>query len=160
MSSNVFRAGAVAVGMACYCALSPIGVAAADPSGEPFQLVCGDQEISIVTTRGMGGFTPAFDTASNKVFVPVSFGAFSGEIYQIDDDGNETLVAEFEDTATAVKGSGKQRRTTACTYTFGDTFTVSEEEAAAGDPADPEYLPAGTYRFEGSGSVVGQITGR
>jgi hypothetical protein len=160
VSSNFIRAGAVAVGMTCCSILSPIGVAAADPQGEPFQLVCGDQTFSVATTAGRGEFTPAFDIASNKVFVPASFGAFSGQIFQIDGDGNETPLYPVDDSATVVKGSGKQRRTTACTYTYNDTFTVSEEEADAGDPSDPEYLEAGTYRFVGSGSVVGQIIGR
>ena len=158
MNNQHARVGAIALAAASLSLLSPMGLASADPAGDPFNLVCDNgQTYSIVTTRGQGEFTPAFDTDSTRVFVPVSFGAFSGAIY---DATTGDLVGSFTDPAVATKGSGKQRATTECTYTFRDTFTVSEEEAAAGDPNDPEYLLAGTYLFEGSGLVVGKITGR
>lgn len=131
----------------------PPGVAVADPgdAAESFELDCGAAgTFDVVTGDGRGGFTPAFDTSSNKVFIPVVFGSFTGTL---------TGPGGFEDTeseeGTTVKGSGKQRSLTTCSYSFEETFELTDEEAEA------EGLPgAGVYTFTGTGTVTGQIRAR
>lgn len=137
---------------------APAGVAVADP-GDPddsFELDCGPEgTFAVVTGRGNGEFTPAFDIASNKVFVPVVFGDFTGQI-----TGPDGPMEPFTEPGGPAKGSGKQRNLVDCVFTFTDAFTVTPEEADSGDEADPEFLPAGDYVFEGGGTVSGQIRGR
>ena len=128
---------------------APAGTAVADPKGETFQLVCGNgKTYEVVTPPGNGDFTPAHDVNSNTVLVPVEFGAFTGTIFQ---DGVELF--SFTEGERLTKGSGKQRNTTTCSFSFRETFTVTEE------PTDAEDLPPGVYEFEGSGTVVVQIKG-
>jgi hypothetical protein len=145
----VKRSLAVALLAAGAAALVPAGVAAADPVGDTFPIAC-DNGITYtaVGSPGHGAFTPAFDTASNTVLVPVVFGEVTGTLSK---DGSiiDTFTSEG-----GVKGSGKQRDLVNCTYTFSDTFTLTEEEATAAD------LPgAGTYTFAGGGPVAVQIRG-
>ncbi len=142
---------AVAVGMvaAGVAVVAPGGTALADPGGQPFTLTCAGQTYDVTTPPGHGDFTPAFDLNGTRVFIPVSFGAFTGTI-----TGPAGFTDTFTDPETAVKGSGKQGNTTECTYRFVDTSTLTAAEAAA------EGLPGpGTYTFVGTGTVTGQIRG-
>ncbi len=102
-----------------------------------------------VEGNGNGEFTPVRDKNSNRVFVPISFGDFTGTIF--DTGGNE--VATFTEEGTFEKGSGKQKSTSVCTFLF------EEVSDGSGDPEDEEFLPEG-FTFVGSGTVVVKITGR
>jgi hypothetical protein len=85
-------------------------------------------------------FSPAHDIASTSVLVPTSFGASTGTFT----DSSRTVVDGFTDPP-ATKGNSQGAGSTPinCTYTFSNTFTVSQ---SGGD------LPPGTYTFTGSGS--------
>lgn len=112
--------------------------AMADPAkSDVFELDCGTAgSFMAVSSPGNGGFTPAFDTASNRVFVPVSLGETFMEIYY--ESGEPIYVGPWEP---AIPRAGKRtgQGTMAC------TFSIDFEEV------DPEYGPIyGTY----SGSVI------
>ena len=128
---------------------APAGTAVADPKGETFELMCANgKTYTVVTPPGNGDWTPAHDVNSNTVLVPVAFGEFTGTISQ----GGKEIVTFTEEGET--KGSGKQRNTTSCSYAFTESFTLTADEAEA------EGLPgAGTYDFEGGGTVLVQIKG-
>jgi hypothetical protein len=159
MSNMYARVGATALSAASLLLLSPVAIAVADPKGATFSLVCGNATYTVVTPRGHGTFTPAFATDSNRVFVPVSFGPFTGHLYSLSTLSGTPVDRAITEPA-VTKGGGKQPNTTACSYAYTDTFTVTPAEAAAGDPNSPDWLPAGTYCFDGSGAVVGQVVGR
>ncbi len=128
---------------------APAGTALADPKGETFQLVCENgKTYTVVTPPGNGNWTPAHDVNSNKVLVPVQFGAFTGTVFL---DGVEQF--SFTEEGGETKGSGKQRNRTTCTFTF--EYVLTPEEAA-----EEGLTEEGTYSFSGSGSVVVQIKGR
>jgi hypothetical protein len=112
--------------------------------GFPVTLTCDDGKTYQAVSNGNGDFTPARDTQSTRVFVPDSFGPFHGVVR--DTEGN--IVDEFTDPETGTKGSGKQKTNISCTFSFTEVS----------DGSDPE-LPEG-YTFEGSGTVIGKVTGR
>jgi len=118
--------------------------AAADPSGaknsQEIPLTCGGTTYTVIV-NGNGAFTPAHDADSNTVFIPVSFGPFTGTI--TDEDGN--VVDSFTDPADS-KGAGKNADLE-CTFSFSETFEIPE-------------LGPGTFTFTGSGSVKGFATPR
>ncbi len=134
-------AGLAAVGLA---STLWVGAAGADPKGEVLELVCNNgQTYTVATNPGSGSFTPAFDVDSNSVLVPVTFGAFTGTLF--DDEGN--VVESFTEPAES-KGRSAQRLRNAVTC----SFTVDE----VSDGSDPEF-PEG-YRFVGGGTVVVKVT--
>jgi hypothetical protein len=112
--------------------------ATADPKGETIPLTCGGVTYA-VAVNGDGDFTPAHDTASTRMFIPVWFGPFHGTVT----DASGTVIDEFTDPA-MTKGAGKNADLE-CSYTFHDTFE------------DPEL---GTLTFDGSGTVRGFVTPR
>jgi len=124
--------------------LFPLAMAPAsswgDPNGEVLPLTCGGVSYTVVVS-GNGEFTPARDTASNKVFIPHAFPSFHGEIR----DAAGTLVDSFDDPP-VVQGSGKQKNDLSCTYSFH----------FVGDGSDD--FPVG-WTFDGVGTVTGQVAG-
>ena len=123
--------------------LAPAG---ADPTkGERFELMCDNgRTYSVVVAPGNGAFTPAFDTNSNAVLIPVSFGEFTGVIR----DGAGNVVAEFTEPGGDSKGGRRKglRNPVTCTFSFTEVS----------DGSDPEF-PLG-FSFTGSGTVVGRVT--
>lgn len=134
----------------------PVGSASAHGGDEPpLPLSCANGETYyVVVVPGHGRFTPAHDVQTTAVFIPVSFGDFTGTI----STAKGRVVKTFTEPGDT-KGSGKQQDTTECTFSFTEAFTVTQEEAAQVPESDPWYLPAGKYVFEGRGSVVAQIRG-
>lgn len=117
-------------------------VAEADPEGDSFDLTCGAATYQVVVA-GNGGWTPAHDVNSNRMFIPTSFSGFTGQIL----DENGDLVDEFTDTTGSMKGQSARGKTIIdCTYSFVEVS----------DGSDPEF-PAG-YTFVGSGGVSGFVT--
>lgn len=120
-----------------------IGAARADPEGETRELVCDNGQTYTVAVNGNGVFTPAFDTDSNAVLVPVAFGAFTGTLY--DEEGN---VVRTRSDPPILKGQSSRTLENAVTCSF--TF----EEV--GDASHPD-LPEG-YKVVGSGTVIMRVT--
>jgi hypothetical protein len=120
--------------------------AVADPKGgDAFDLTCGSTTYSVVG-NGDGDWTPVHDTASTRVFVPTSFGDFTGVIR----DENGGFVDSFTEEGPTLKGSGARGHKAdiiSCTYEFSEVS----------DGSDPEF-PAG-YTFTGSGEVSGFVPG-
>ena len=131
------------------------GTAGADPSNAHsatlVPLVCDDGQIyDAVANSGNSSvqtFSPAHDLNSSSVLIPVSFGEFSGTLT----NSNGDIIDEFTEPG-ATKGRARATGNTPvhCTFTFGETFVVTEP---GGD------LPPGTYTFSGTGSVTGFIPG-
>ena len=124
----------VAGGLALGVAVAPAG---AHPQGtESFALECDDGNTYDVTTWGNGNYTPAHDTDSNKVFVPLEFGEFHGTLTYPDG-----TVEELPPDPGVSKGqSGKNAKNTiTCTFSFSE---VDEDGV----------------RFDGGGSVTGTVT--
>jgi hypothetical protein len=119
----------------------------ADPSGgDQIQLTCGSATYDVVSSKGDGDWTPVHDTRSTRVFVPTSFGSFTGTIF--DTEGNP--VDTFSDPGPTFKGSGARDAKAdviSCTFEFDEVS----------DGSDPEF-PAG-YRFVGTGEVTGFVPG-
>jgi hypothetical protein len=118
--------------------------AVADPkNGDAFDLTCGSTTY-LVVGNGNGEWTPVHDTASHRVFVPTSFGSFSGTIT----DENGDFVDSFTEEGSTVKGSGARDRK-------GDIIGCTFEFTEISDGSDPEF-PAG-YTLTGSGEVTGFV---
>jgi hypothetical protein len=122
----------------------PAGAAA----GDVLPVECDNGESYSVVVNGNGEYTPARDTGSTTVLVPISFGNFSYHI--VLPDG---AVIDGSDPGAEYKGHGavaqhNPRDTVSCT--FGETTTVTEE----GDE-----FPVGTVETF-SGEVTGYLTGR
>jgi hypothetical protein len=115
--------------------------AAADPKGEPFPLTCGQQTYMVVVA-GNGDWTPAHSTTDTTMFIPVSFGDFTGTVT----DANGAVVDQFTEPGGEAKGPGRNALMT-CSFTFTETFQ------------DPE-LGEGTFTFTGTGTVSGFATPR
>ncbi len=100
---------AVAAGVAV---LGAGGVAAADPMGEAFPVVCDNGVTYQVVVAGNGQFTPAHDVASNSILVPTAFGETTFTV--TDPEGNVTT----ETTPPVSKGSASPplATTTSCTF--------------------------------------------
>jgi hypothetical protein len=142
-SSTSGRISLICVAVLAFSALFGSS-ASADPgnakNAQVIPLTCGDTTYTVIV-NGNGAWTPAHDSASNTVFVPVWFGEFSGTI--TDENGN--VVDSFTEPATT-KGAGNNADIE-CTYSVTNTFQ------------DPELGP-GTFTFSGSGSVRGIATPR
>ncbi len=117
--------------------------AGADPKGEVVELHCGGAHYTVVTA-GNGEFTPAHDVRSNRVFIPVAFGDFTGTITDLTANTTETFTEE----GPIRKGNAKARGRTLmeCTYTFMDEFVAQ--------PGDEGLVAGHLYRFEGRGEVT------
>lgn len=117
--------------------------AVGDPvGGDQIHLTCGSATYDVVSSKGDGDWTPVHDTRSTRVFIPTSFGSFSGTIS--DPDGN--VVDTFDEPGTTLKGSGARDAKAdiiSCTFSFTEVS----------DGSDPEF-PAG-YTFTGVGEVRG-----
>lgn len=123
------------------------GPAVADPSNAKnsfaTELTCDNGRTYQVVVNGNGEFTPAHDTASNAVLIPVSFGPFTGTIRDNNGDVVETFTEPGSSKGQSAKGV---KNPVTCTFNFTETS----------DGSDPDF-PAG-YTFTGSGSVVVKIT--
>lgn len=88
--------------------------ALADPSGDPpFDLSCEDGTSYVLTgSRGQGTYTPAFDTASTRVFIPVSFGDAHFVVYNSEGD----LIFEGHEPGEPRAGNRTGQGTLECTY--------------------------------------------
>ena len=102
-------------------------------------LTCGTTT-DAVTGNGNGQWTSVRSTTSTRVYIPVSFGAFTGTVR----DANGTIVEQFTDPGGQVKGKNGTgvSNTTTCSYAFSEVS----------DGSDPDF-PAG-FTFEGSGDVT------
>jgi hypothetical protein len=108
---------AAAVGLAVLTAV-PASADPPVPAGETMTLTCGEDVWSITIAHGNGNWTPAMALADQTVFIPVTFGAVHGVVY--DSEGN--VVEEFHDDAVVHKGGGNAARGNKelmdCTYVF------------------------------------------
>ena len=107
------------------------GVAAADPMGEAFPVVCDNGVTYQVVVAGNGQFTPAHDVASNSLLVPTAFGEIT--VTATDPEGNVTT----ETTPPVSKGSASPplATTTRCTFHVEgseDGFTFVAEGSVTG----------------------------
>ena len=138
--------GLVVIGVGVALLATPAG---ADPKkGEAFVLERDNgRTYSVVFAPGNGEFTPALDTQSNAVLLPVSFvGDFLGEVRDL--EGN--IVATFTEPGGGTNGSAAKHLKDLVSCRF--SFTV------VSDGSDPEFpFPAG-FTFTGSGTVVGRVT--
>ena len=78
--------------------------AGADPKQAVFDLHCGDAHY-VISTAGNGEFTPGHDLGSTTVFVPVSFGDFTGTLTH---ESGE-VIDSFTEVGTVHKGSSNPR---------------------------------------------------
>jgi hypothetical protein len=121
------------------------GAAAADPTAMSLELVSDNGKTYSVTVNiGSGALTPAFDAESNSVLVPVTFGAFSGTLF----DDQETRSSLHR----AGGDQGRLREEPQGPVTC--SFTI-DEVSDGSDPGFPER-----YRFVSGGTVVLKIVGR
>jgi hypothetical protein len=124
---------------------SMAATASADPSRnvESITLTCDNGETYAAVVAGMGEFTTAHILDSTSVFIPVSFGSFSGTIR--DDEGN--IVDQFSEDEPIHKGQSLKglKQPVGCTYSF----------VFVSDGSDPE-VPEG-WTFTGEGTVVGRL---
>jgi hypothetical protein len=127
--TRAIAAGATIAGIAATPAL-------AAPDNETIPLECDNGNSYVVVVNGNGEFTPARDTASNSVFVPLAFGDFVSTVTFPDG----TSITETEPGAAKGKGNAgnKTGDTVTCTFSF-----EGEEDGV---------------HFEGTGSVTGYIT--
>lgn len=97
----------------------------------------------ITLTRGQGRWTPAFDSDSARVFIPIAFNGFEGSAY---DAETGELLFSFSDNEVVVKHAPHRgREVLDCTFT---QISMS--------PDDSEF---GTdVRFEVSGGVTAMVT--
>lgn len=112
-------AGLMAVGLTA-------APASADPFGpdDAFPLTCGNEKYDVVVAPGSGNWTPAFDTGSNRMFVPVSFGVSTFVIR----DESDKVIDEGSEPGEAKQGArvGVQSRIMTCTYE--DSFTFDDPD--------------------------------
>jgi hypothetical protein len=122
-----------------------VGAASADPKGGETHLTCDGTSYQVVVA-GNGNWTPAHDSDSNTIFVPVWFGDFHGTVR--DADGN--VVDEFFEEADVSKGQSATNKgdIVECTFSFTEVS----------DGSDPEF-PEG-FSFTGEGEVRGFATPR
>jgi len=108
---------------------------------------CGSDGSYLVVVSGNGEFTPARDTGSTHVLIPIAFSGF--EFTATAPDG--TVLASESDDSVELKGKGNPaarspRHQVNCT--FGSTVVLEEPE---------DGFPAGTT-LSFSGHVTGYIT--
>ena len=94
--------------------------------------MCDNGRTYIVTVNGNGEFTPARDTQSTVVLVPLAFGDFTGTVTY--PDGSTETISE----PGIAKGQSGKRKT--------DTVTCTGDEDGV--------------HFEAGGSVTGFVTPR
>ena len=125
-------AGSTALAAAAFAAPPAL----ADPAEPPFDLSCEDGSSYVLTgNRGQGRYTPAFDTASTRVFVPVAFGDAHFVVY------NSEGVVIFEGTDPGAPRAGNRT----------GQGTLECEYSSEFEDVDPELGAIyGTY----SGTVV------
>lgn len=121
--------------------------AQAASSGETLAVDCGADGSYSVLVNGNGEFTPARDTRSTKVLVPVSFQDF----HFVATAADGTVLVDQTDASVTSKGGGNPaarspRRQVHCE--FGSSFTLVEPD---------EGFPAGTT-LTFSGHVTGYLT--
>lgn len=139
--------------LALAAALISVGTApalAAQPERETFELECSNGETFEVVVNGNGEFTPGRLVGSTRVLIPTAFDDFSFQA--VLPNGTVTGGAEpgsAKGGGNAAKGNPRPR----LTCTFGDSFTVTAEDA------DEFGFPAGTV-ITFSGEVTGFLTGR
>lgn len=110
--------------------------ATADPmKGEIIPLDCDNGKSYTVVVNGNGAFTPAHDTDSNAMLIPVEFGAFTGTVT----DGQGNVVEEIDEPALPKGKSAKGKK---------DLVTCEFEFSGTEDG----------LTFQGSGTVTGFIT--
>lgn len=131
--------GLCALGMATALAGATAG---ADPKTPTIPVVCDNGQSYEVVVNGNGQFTPAHDTSSTAVFIPVSFGTFTGSIRNTQGQVVDIFTEPGSEKGQASKGL---KDALSCTYTISEVS----------DGSDPGF-PAG-YTFSGTGSVVGKI---
>lgn len=119
------------------------GTAGADPHGETFPLECSNGHTYEASANGNGLFTPAHDNGGTSVFVPVSFGPFTGTVRDAQGHVVDTFTEPGSDKGQSAKGL---KDPVTCTFTFTEVS----------DGSDPQF-PAG-YTFSGSGSAVVRVT--
>ncbi len=112
--------------------------ASADPrKGEVIPLTCDNGQQYTIVVNGNGAFTPGHVVDSTSVFVPLSFGPFTGTLT----DANGKVVETFTEPGESKGQSGKRaRNTVTCSFTFTGTENG--------------------LTFTGSGTVTGFITPR
>ena len=103
---------------------------------ETIPLECDNGNSYVVEVNGNGDFTPARDTESNSVFVPLAFGDFVSTVTFPDG----TSITETE--PGIAKGKGNAGKKTGDTVTCTFSFEGTEDGV----------------HFEGGGSVTGYIT--
>jgi hypothetical protein len=111
--------------------LGASGVAAADPPGEAFPVVCDNGVTYQVVVAGNGQFTPAHDVASNSILVPTAFGETT--ITVTDPEGNVTTETD----PPVSKGSSSPPLATTASCTFHveateDGFSVVVDGSVTG----------------------------
>lgn len=121
--------------------------AQAAPSGETLPLDCGSDGTYRAFVNGNGEFTPARDTGSTMVVIPVSFQDF----HFVATAADGTVLVDDTDASVTSKGGGNPaarspRRQVSCE--FSSSFTLVEAD---------EGFPAGTT-LSFSGHVTGYLT--
>lgn len=109
--------------------------ATADPKGEIIPVDCDNGQSYELAVNGNGEFTPAHDTASTSMLVPVSFSEF--EFTVTDAQGNVVEQGTEPAIAKGQSARGKKNLIT-CEFTFSGT-----EDGLT---------------FEGTGTVTGFLT--
>lgn len=140
----------LATGIALGSALA-LGVAtpaAADPPTGPGEisstLACSDGATYVITlTKANGTWTPAFDSGSQQVFIPIAFDGFEAAAYDV--ETGELLFAFSDDEVTVKNAPHRGHEVLDCT--FSQTSL---------SPDDSEFGTA--VLFEVSGGVTVMVT--
>ena len=97
----------------------PAGAALADPQPTPAQattLSCDGQTYDVVLTESNGQWTPAFDTASNRVFKPIGFLEAHYSITVLDGPMAGYTESGTDDTAAVKGGLRKGQDVVECSF--------------------------------------------
>jgi hypothetical protein len=106
----------------------PAGAALADPKPYPDQastLTCDGTVYDIVLTRSNGEWTPAFDTASTRVFQPVGFLETHFEVTAYNEDGSIAFTESGSEPGAAKNGKRTGQVVIECS--FESTFSGYDE---------------------------------
>jgi hypothetical protein len=124
----------VTAGLTLLAVLGSAGAANADPrNGAPVTITCDNGSTYEAVLFSNGEWSPALDTGSNAVLVPLSIGPSEGAV--TDPEGN---VIEPIDEPISVKGNAPQGQanTTSCTFLIDRTddegFTLHIEGSVVG----------------------------
>jgi hypothetical protein len=130
----------ISTGAAAGLVTAGASTASADPTGQTATIVCDNGVTYTAVVFSSGAWSPALDTASNSVLIPVSFGVATFVVR--DADGN--VIDSGSDPAGAKGHAAPPLSTrTSCTYTITRTVT------------DPEL---GQLTVVESGPVTGFVT--